>query len=91
MGLAQLKPGTARRAIEWLQQAAKLDWPNYWYQFYLAYLEDQAELFEEALGHYNVAVAIQPDSPWARFSQARLYRTKGMWSWALDGFREARG
>ena len=90
-GVLNSSLGRRRRTIEWLQRATRLDWSNYWYQFYLAYLEDQAELFEEALGHYNVAVARQPDSPWVLFSRARLYRTKGMWSWALDDFERREG
>jgi serine/threonine protein kinase/predicted Zn-dependent protease len=78
------------RAIEWLQQAVWLDWSNYWYHFYLAYLEDQAGLRDDALDHYCAAVAREPDSPWVRFSRARLYRAKGRWSWALDDLRRAR-
>ena len=31
-----------------------------------------------------------PDSAWVRYSRARLYRTKGKWSLALDEFRMAR-
>jgi serine/threonine protein kinase/predicted Zn-dependent protease len=78
------------RAIEWLDHAVWLDWSNYWYQFYLAYLEDQDGLFDDALDHYSAAVARQPKSAWVRFDRARLYRTKGRWSWALDDLVQAR-
>ena len=78
------------RAIEWLDQAVWLDWSNYWYQFYLAYLEDQEGLLDDALDHYSAAVARQPNSAWVRFDRARLYRAKGRWSWALDDLAQAR-
>ena len=52
--------GRRTRAIEWLQRAAWLDWSNYWYQYYLAFLEDQAGLLDDALGHYSVAAGCHP-------------------------------
>jgi serine/threonine protein kinase/Tfp pilus assembly protein PilF len=89
-GLLASSQGRRDQAIEWLQRAVWLDWSNYWYHFYLAYLEDQAGLRDDALDHYCAAVARQPDSPWVRFSRARLYRAKGRWTWALDDFQHAR-
>ena len=90
MGTALLHQGRSKRAIEWMQQAVWLDWSNYWYQFYLAYLLDQEGLDDEALDHYSAAVACQPNSPWVRFNRARIYRAKGRWSWALDDLLKAR-
>ncbi|MGC8643518.1 MAG: protein kinase domain-containing protein, partial [Isosphaeraceae bacterium] len=89
-GLLWSSRGRKDRAIEWLDQAVWLDWSNYWYQFYLAYLEDQEGLLDDALDHYSAAVARQPNSAWVRFDRARLYRTKGRWSWALDDLVQAR-
>jgi tetratricopeptide (TPR) repeat protein len=73
-----------------LQQSVWLEWSNYWYEFYLAYLLDQEGLEDEALDHYSAAVACQSNSPWVRFNRARIYRSKGRWSWALDDLLEAR-
>jgi tetratricopeptide (TPR) repeat protein len=89
-GLLRSSQGRRARAIEWLQRAAWLQWQDYWYQFYLAYLEDQAGLLDDALVHYSVAAGRQPESAWVRYSRARLYRARGRWSLALDDFRTAR-
>ncbi|WP_165243818.1 serine/threonine-protein kinase [Paludisphaera soli] len=72
------------RAIEWLQRAVRIDWSNYWYQFYLGYLEDEGGWEDDALDSYSVAAAVKPDSPWVLFSRARLYRKKGRWNWAVE-------
>ena len=89
-GLLCSTQGRSKRAIEWLQQAVWLDWSNYWYQFYLAYLLNEDGLADDALDHYSAAVACQPNSPWVRFNRARIYRAKGRWSWALDDLLTAR-
>jgi len=89
-GLLCSSQGRPKRAIEWMQQAVWLDWSNYWYQFYLAYLLDQEGLADDALDHYSAAVACQPNSPWVRFNRACIYRAKGRWSWALDDLLTAR-
>ncbi len=72
------------RAIQWLQRAVRIDWSNYWYQFYLGYLEDEGGWEDDALDSYSVAAAVKPDSPWVLYSRARLYRKKGRWSWAVE-------
>jgi tetratricopeptide (TPR) repeat protein len=77
------------RAIEWMRQAVRLEPGNYWYQYFLAYVEDQAGLTDDALNHYSSAVALQPRSPWVWFSRARIYRSKGRWAWAIDDMRMA--
>jgi tetratricopeptide (TPR) repeat protein len=89
-GLLCSSRGRDARAIEWLQHAVWLDWSNFWYQFYLAYLEDRAGLPDDALDHYSAAVVRQPNSAWVRFNRARLYRAKGRWTWALEDLQKAR-
>jgi serine/threonine protein kinase/predicted Zn-dependent protease len=89
-GLLCSSHGEKDRAIEWLEQAVGLDWSNYWYQFYLAFLEDQEGLLDDALDHYSAAVARQPESAWVRFNRSRIYRAKGKWSWALEDLLQAR-
>ena len=89
-GLLCNSQGRTKRAIEWLQRSVWLDWSNYWYQFSLADLLNEDGLSDDALNHYSTAVACQPDAPWVRLKRARVYRTKGRWSWALDDLLTAR-
>ncbi|WP_165074529.1 serine/threonine-protein kinase [Paludisphaera rhizosphaerae] len=70
-------------AILWLRRSVLINWSNYWYQYYLGYLEDQAGLDDEALRHYDVAKGVNPDSPWVLFSRARLCRKQESWAEAL--------
>jgi len=88
-GLLCYRDGRQSRAIDWLQRAVKLKQENYWHQYFLAFVEDGARLADDALGHYNVAVALKPSSPWVRFSRARLCRSKGRWEWAIDDLKLA--
>ncbi|QEH33598.1 Serine/threonine-protein kinase PknK [Aquisphaera giovannonii] len=89
-GLLNSSEGRRARAVEWLQQAVRLDWSSYWYHFYLGYLANNEGLIEDALGHFSNAVACRPGSAWVRFNRARLLRAKGRWGPALDDFLEAR-
>ena len=75
--------------MEWLRRAAQLQSSNHWYQYFLAYLEDKAGSVDEALRDYSIAIAHRPDSPWVRFSRARLYRSKGRWDIALEDMQSA--
>ena len=77
------------RAMEWLRRAAQLQSNNYWYQYFLAYLEDKAGSVDLALRDYSIAITHRPDSHWVRFSRARLYRSKGRWETALDDMLSA--
>lgn len=77
------------RAIEWLRRAVRIDGSNYWYQYYLGYLEDDFKLVDEALVQYNVAAAVKPDSPWVLFSRARLLHKKGGWDQAREDMERA--
>ncbi|MGP0066504.1 MAG: protein kinase domain-containing protein [Isosphaeraceae bacterium] len=84
-----LRADRKTRAIQWMRHAVRIEQDNYWYQYFLAYIEDQADLIDDALNHYSVAVALKPKSPWVRFSRARLYRSKGLWSQAIEDMNTA--
>lgn len=88
-GLLNSSQNRRARAIEWLQRAVRIDGSNYWYQFYLGYLADQAGLADEALDQYGIAAALKPGSPWVLFSRARHYRMRGRWSWAIEDMDRA--
>jgi tetratricopeptide (TPR) repeat protein len=79
-----LDPGHPLPAIRWLDQAVRLDPRHYWAQYFLAYHYDRAGQPELALSHYNAAIALEPDRPWALFSRARLSWKRGDWQHALD-------
>ena len=82
-GLLCYRHGRLASAIDWLERAVHLEEKNYWYQFLLAFLEDEAGHLDEALNHYSIAAALEPESPGVRFSRARLYRAR------VDGTRHA--
>ncbi|HZW30453.1 MAG TPA: protein kinase [Isosphaeraceae bacterium] len=84
-----LRSRRTTRAIEWMRRAVRLELDNYWYQYVLAYIEDQAGFDEDALNDYSVAAALKPNSPWVRHSRAKLYRARGKWSWAIDDMNSA--
>jgi len=88
-GLLCYRRGRLPGAIDWLERAVHLNEKNYWYQFLLAFLKDEAGYVDEALNHYSIAAALEPESPGVRFSRARLYRAKGRWDQALDDIRSA--
>jgi serine/threonine protein kinase/predicted Zn-dependent protease len=88
-GLLALRDERLPRAVEWLRRSAQLQSNNHWYQYFLAYLEDKAGSVDEALKDYSVAIANRPESPWVRFSRARLYRSKGRWDMALEDMKVA--
>ena len=81
-GVLAYRDDRLSRAIEWLEQAARLErGKNYWYQFLLGYLEDKAGYTEDAFRNYSIAVALvthdpalRPASPWVLFSRARIFR-----------------
>jgi eukaryotic-like serine/threonine-protein kinase len=88
-GLLSLREQRLARAMEWLRRATQLESNNHWYQYFLAYLEDQTGSTDEALRDYSVAIANRPESPWVRFSRARLYRSKGLWDTAIEDMTSA--
>ncbi|MFO0952541.1 MAG: protein kinase [Isosphaeraceae bacterium] len=89
-GTLRLRQGRAAEAVAWLRQAVRLEPSHYWYQYALAYAYDQTPGDQaEALRHYDLAVALKPDSPWVRFSRARIYRARGAWPLAVDDLQFA--
>jgi serine/threonine protein kinase/Tfp pilus assembly protein PilF len=90
-GLLCYRQGRLAAAIDWLERAVQLKAKNYWYQFLLAFLKDQAGYLDEALNHYSIAAALEPESPGVRFSRSRLYRAKGLWDLARDDMLVALG
>src|SRR5262249_49091788 len=53
--LLSLRAKRIDRAIEWMRRAVRLEQDNYWYQYVLAYIEDQAGFHDDALNDYSVA------------------------------------
>ena len=78
--------GQMGRSLAWMRHAVRLKGDDYWYQYSLGYLEDLAGHPDEALEHYSIAAALQKESPFVRFSRARIYRSKGKWAEAFDDF-----
>lgn len=85
-GLLQYWEGHKARSIAWMRHAVTRRGDDYWYHYFLAFILDDAGLTDEALQHYNTAEALDPHSPYVRFSRGRLYRKKGKWREALDDF-----
>jgi serine/threonine protein kinase/Tfp pilus assembly protein PilF len=88
-GLLCYRDGRQGRAIEWLQRAVDLKSDNYWHHYFLAFVQDEAHLPDDALGEYKVADALKRNSPWVRFSRARLNRSKGRWDSAISDLKMA--
>ncbi len=88
-GVLAMRERRLDQAIDWLRRAAQLESSNHWYQFFLAYLEDQAHATNQALSHYTAALALRPQSPWVRFSRAKIFRAMGQWDFALDDMKIA--
>jgi serine/threonine protein kinase/predicted Zn-dependent protease len=92
-GLLRAREGRRNPAMEWFRQAAQLEPSSYWYHYYLAYKLDEPPRndvhADEALVHYDTAVALEPDAPWVRFCRAQLYRQRNGWQRALDDLHRA--
>lgn len=91
-GALRLRENRRTEAIHWLQNAARLDPGNHWYEYFLGHAYDDPESQagqNEALNHYNVALGLNPKSPWVRFSRARIYRARAAWDLAIDDFQRA--
>ncbi len=76
--------GRTQDAVAWLERATLLEPDDYWSQFYLGYYLGREGQKGRALEHYQAAVALRPDSPWARMNRALLYQARGDWTRALD-------
>ena len=90
-GYLHLKEGKREEAQEFLKKAVRLEPGNAWYQYCLgrAFDEESGRTSIEALRHYDAALALQPGSPWVRFSRAQVYRLRGAWGWAMEDFQRA--
>ena len=88
-GLLCCREKEYNRATEWLKRAVRLESNNYWYYYFLAFLEDKNLDVDAALNHYSVASALRPDVPQVQFSRARLYRSKGRWDLAIEDLKGA--
>jgi serine/threonine protein kinase/Tfp pilus assembly protein PilF len=71
-------------ASEWLERATALEPSNYWSQFYSGYYHSRLNQNDRAFENYQAAVALRPDSPWARYNRALLSRARGDFGLALD-------
>ena len=79
-----------RLTVTWLERARFLQPANYWHQLALAYNLEQAGEVEGALQHYEAAVALRPDAPWAWFNRAHLYAYRmDAWGFALRDLDQA--
>ncbi len=76
-GWLREREGWRDRAIAWLDRAVWLEPGNDWYAYCLADLESRARRLDDALRHYDVAVALRPQGPWARLGRARLQQQRG--------------
>jgi Flp pilus assembly protein TadD len=75
VGQAYLVGGESRRAIEWLERAVALDSENAERHFLLGVAYEQADLGENAIIHYRIALQIQPNYRQASESLKRLEKS----------------
>jgi eukaryotic-like serine/threonine-protein kinase len=75
--------------VSWLERATLLDPSDYWSQFYLGNYHERLGQKGRAMEHYQAAVALRPDSPWARANRSLLYSARGDWEQALDDLKRA--
>ena len=76
-------------AVAWLERAAQIEPEGYWHQFALAREHAEARRVDRALPPCNAAVALRPDSPWARRQRANLLAILGRWDEASNDLGEA--
>jgi tetratricopeptide (TPR) repeat protein len=89
-GLLRHREGRRDAALAWFRQAVRLEPSSYWYQYYLAYtLDESPRDADEALRHYDTAVALDKHAPWVRFCRARLYNNRSAWDLALEDLHSA--
>jgi tetratricopeptide (TPR) repeat protein len=93
-GLLRAREGRRDSAINWFRRAVRLEPSSYWYHYYLAFTLEKhhprtAALADEALDHYETAVALDPAAPWVRFCRAQFYRERSAWDLGLEELRRA--
>lgn len=82
--------GNRKGTLDWLKRACRLRPEDYWAQFSLAEYQMRLGDDNEALAHFDVAVALRPRSPWARYNRARIYwLRKGVPDLAIDDLDRA--
>ena len=81
--------GRREAAVAWLERATQLEPQDYWSQFLLGDFFWRLRQAGRAMEHYQAAVALRPDSPWARFNRSVLYHERGDWELALDDLNRA--
>ena len=69
--------GREEATVAWLERATLLEPRDYWSQFYLGNYHERLGQNGRAMEHYQAAVALRKDSPWARSNRALLYRARG--------------
>ena len=81
--------GQTEDVVAWLLRATRLEDQDYWSHFYLGDFYQRIGQNAQAMEHYQAAVALRPDSPWARCNRALLLHSRGEWNLALDDFNRA--
>jgi serine/threonine protein kinase/Tfp pilus assembly protein PilF len=81
--------GKTEAVVAWLERATQLEPRDYWSHFYLGDYCGRIGQNGRAMEHYQAAVALRQDSPWARCNRALLYQARGDWDLALDDLNRA--
>jgi tetratricopeptide (TPR) repeat protein len=81
--------GKTEAVVAWMERATRLEPRDYWSHFYLGDFCGRIGQNGRAMEHYQAAVALRPDSPWARCNRALLYHARGEWDLALDDLNRA--
>ncbi|WP_165226622.1 serine/threonine-protein kinase [Aquisphaera insulae] len=79
--------GDLEGAAAWLERSIRRDPGDYWSQFYLGNYRGRLGQNDRALAHYQAAVALRPDSPWARYDLALMNHLRGDSRTALEDLR----
>jgi serine/threonine protein kinase/Tfp pilus assembly protein PilF len=87
--LVSVLEGKTEAVVAWLERATRLEPKDYWSHFYLGEFYRRMGHNGRAMEHYHAAVALRPDSPWARCNRALLYHARGDWDLALDDLNRA--
>jgi serine/threonine protein kinase/Tfp pilus assembly protein PilF len=81
--------GRDEATIAWLERAVENAPNDYWSQFYLGFYDERAGHHQRALEHYQAAIAIRKDSPWAWYNRALLVQAQGDLNQALGDLNRA--
>jgi serine/threonine protein kinase/predicted Zn-dependent protease len=81
--------GREEDTIQWLRRATDFAPDDYWSQFYLGYYQARAHRPDQARAHYEAAIALRKDSPWAWYNRALVERSGGDLEQALADLNRA--